>query len=68
MAGEAATVGGGRVTSFLEKPLPSATASRLQSPCFYLLHRAHQRLLARFLGERSDAPLAHRDATGHFVK
>ena len=57
-----------RVTSFLEKPSPSETNSRLQSPCLYLLHPAHQRLLARFLAERKDTPLAQRDATGHFVK
>ena len=57
-----------RVTSFLEKPSPSETNSRLQSPCLYLLHPSHQRLLAKFLAERKDAPLAQRDATGHFVK
>ncbi|XP_053630573.2 uncharacterized protein [Cherax quadricarinatus] len=27
----------GRVTRFLEKPLPSATLSRLQCPCFYVI-------------------------------
>ena len=27
----------GKVTSFLEKPKPTETSSRLQSPCFYIL-------------------------------
>jgi UTP-glucose-1-phosphate uridylyltransferase len=57
-----------RVTSFLEKPDPRKTTSRLQCPCFYLLHETHLKLIKNFLDEKKEAPLTERDATGNLLK
>ena len=57
-----------RVLSFVEKPQPTETASRLQSPCFYLLHRDHLRHLEMFLADKHDRPVHEKDATGHFLR
>eukprot|EP00050_Salpingoeca_kvevrii_P012383 m.22152 g.22152 ORF g.22152 m.22152 type:complete len:203 (+) comp3984_c0_seq1:3-611(+) len=57
-----------RVTAFLEKPGPEATASRLACPCFYILGGAALPLLGSFLDENSDKPLAARDAPGNFIR
>ncbi|XP_018020015.1 uncharacterized protein LOC108676451 [Hyalella azteca] len=45
--------GQGKVVSFLEKPEPHATPSRLQSPCVYLLHHLHLHLLQEFLDAKA---------------
>ncbi|TRY75025.1 hypothetical protein TCAL_15591 [Tigriopus californicus] len=58
----------GRVVSFLEKPDPSTTASRKQSPCFYLIHQEHLHEIEEFLKETKNGPLKARDATGNFLK
>ncbi len=58
----------GRVKSFLEKPKPEETTSRKQSPCFYLLHSDHLKLIEKFLDSKKDLPLAARDATGNLIR
>ena len=57
----------GRVTAFLEKPLPEATPSRNACPCFYILSKHGQSLIGQFLAERRDSPLIERDAPGNFL-
>ena len=47
----------GKVTSFLEKPKPTETSSRLQSPCFYILDAKCQGILDEFLEASKDLPL-----------
>ena len=47
----------GKVTSFLEKPKPTETSSRLQSPCFYILDTKCQGILDEFLEASKDLPL-----------
>jgi len=49
-----------KVVSFVEKPSPDETKSRLQCPCFYLLHQSHLKYLNEFLDERENAPLETR--------
>ncbi len=56
-----------KVTSFLEKPDPKTTASRTQSPCFYLLDPASLKLLDDFLDTTKNEPMVKRDATGNFL-
>ncbi|XP_068230042.1 UTP--glucose-1-phosphate uridylyltransferase-like [Palaemon carinicauda] len=56
-----------RVTAFIEKPLPTETASRLQSPCVYMMSGSSIHHIQNFLKEREDQPLHTRDATGLFV-
>lgn len=58
----------GRVISFLEKPNPSTTTSRKQSPCFYLIHQNHLGQIEEFLEGTKNEPLKARDATGNFLK
>ncbi|XP_064120572.1 uncharacterized protein LOC135225197 isoform X3 [Macrobrachium nipponense] len=55
------------VTGFIEKPLPTETQSRLQSPCIYMMSGASIHHIQTFLKEREDQPLHTRDATGLFV-
>ncbi|XP_037788507.1 uncharacterized protein LOC119583850 [Penaeus monodon] len=57
----------GRVTRFVEKPQPSEIASRIQSPCFYIISREGLQHLEMFLKEKKDKPLMTRDATGTFI-
>ena len=57
----------GRVTSFLEKPNPSETSSRLQSPCFYIFDTKCQEILGQYLEDSKDLPLEKKDATGNFL-
>jgi len=57
----------GKVTSFLEKPKPTETSSRLQSPCFYILDAKCQGILDEFLEASKDLPLEKKDATGNFL-
>ena len=47
----------GKVTSFLEKPKPTETSSRLQSPCFYILDAKCQGILDEFVEVSKDLPL-----------
>ena len=56
-----------KVVSFLEKPQPSMTPSRWQSPCFYLLHSSSHQLVDDFLASTSTLPMTSRDATGNFL-
>ena len=58
----------GIVTSFLEKPDPSATTSRFACPAFYVLRSSTLPLIATFLSERADAPLDQRDAPGTLIQ
>lgn len=60
--------GDNKVTAFLEKPGPDATASRLACPCFYMFSPAALELMPKFLDDRKDGPLAARDAPGNFVR
>ena len=53
------------VTSFLEKPKPTETKSRSQSPCFYLFDQASQKLLEEYLSQ--DLSMKQKDATGNFL-
>lgn len=55
------------VTGFIEKPLPTETSSRLQSPCLYMMSGASIHHIQTFLKERENQPLHTRDATGLFV-
>ncbi|XP_071522466.1 glucose-1-phosphate adenylyltransferase-like isoform X2 [Panulirus ornatus] len=57
----------GRVTRFLEKPLPVVTSSRLQCPCFYIISSESLHYLQIFLEQTKDKPLSSRDATGTFI-
>uniref|UniRef100_A0A6A7G933 Glucose-1-phosphate adenylyltransferase-like n=2 Tax=Hirondellea gigas TaxID=1518452 RepID=A0A6A7G933_9CRUS len=54
-----------KVTSLLEKPLPSETSSRLGSPCFYLLHYQSLLLLCDYVANSSS--LQEVDAPGVFI-
>ncbi|RKO84485.1 hypothetical protein BDK51DRAFT_38641 [Blyttiomyces helicus] len=58
-----------RIVGFVEKPLPTETASRLACPCFYYLKAQSLHLLEEFLKEKrgEGAALADMDATGKFV-
>ncbi|XP_065194555.1 uncharacterized protein LOC135825851 [Sycon ciliatum] len=55
------------VTSFLEKPRPTETQSRLACPCFYIFSSKALPLISAFLLELKDRPLAERDAPGNFL-
>ncbi|KAK7076114.1 hypothetical protein SK128_028120 [Halocaridina rubra] len=57
----------GRVTGFIEKPLPTETKSRLQCPCIYMISGTSLHHLKNFLVEKKDEPLQSRDATGLFI-
>eukprot|EP01135_Chromosphaera_perkinsii_P000693 Nk52_evm5s150 gene=Nk52_evmTU5s150 len=57
----------GIITSFLEKPAPTETSSRLACPCFYCFSPQAIVALHEFMQEKKDAPLQERDATGKFV-
>lgn len=57
-----------RVTAFLEKPGPEATAARNACPCFYILSPAAQQQIPAFLEAHKDGPLADRDAPGNFLR
>ncbi len=57
-----------KVESFLEKPSPLETRSRLQSPAFYLLTPADLALTSSFLEEKRNSALEEKDATGKFIK
>lgn len=57
----------GRVTAFLEKPLPETTLSRNACPCFYILSPQGHSLIGQFLAEKRDSPLREKDAPGNFV-
>ncbi|KAI9245507.1 nucleotide-diphospho-sugar transferase [Helicostylum pulchrum] len=56
----------GIITSFLEKPDPSATKSRSACPCFYLFHHNAIPLIEEFINmcKESNAPKEAYDATG----
>lgn len=56
----------GVITSFLEKPDPSATKARSACPCFYLFHREAIPLIEEFIDncKQSNAPKEAYDATG----
>ncbi|KAI9348826.1 mannose-1-phosphate guanyltransferase beta-like protein [Pilaira anomala] len=56
----------GTITSFLEKPDPSATKSRSACPCFYLFHRHAIPFIQEFIDKckESNAPKEAYDATG----
>ena len=56
---------GGLVVNMLEKPQPSATASRKGCPCFYLYTRDTLALLPAFIAGAQS--LAEADAPGHYV-
>ena len=58
----------GLVTSFLEKPSPTETDSRMESVPVYLYHPRHLRLIGTFLQNTGNGPLKARDAPGHFIK
>ncbi|KAL5496405.1 hypothetical protein EMCRGX_G012680 [Ephydatia muelleri] len=57
----------GCVTQFLEKPHPNTTKSRNACPCVYVFTSTSLELIRHFLEEKKDAPLAERDAPGHFI-
>lgn len=57
-----------KVTAFLEKPGPKATASRLACPCFYLLSSLALLELDNFMQQKADRPLEERDAPGNFIR
>lgn len=57
----------GIMTSFLEKPEPSATLSRLACPCFYLFARDSLPLLDEFIESCQGQPKEVFDATGKFL-
>lgn len=56
----------GVITSFLEKPDPSATKARTACPCFYLFHREAIPLIEEFIHacKEATAPKEAYDATG----
>uniref|UniRef100_A0A0K2TAP0 Nucleotidyl transferase domain-containing protein n=1 Tax=Lepeophtheirus salmonis TaxID=72036 RepID=A0A0K2TAP0_LEPSM len=56
-----------RVLSFIEKPLPHETKSRLQCPAFYLFNEDSVAFLEAFICETKYLPLVVRDAPGHFL-
>jgi NDP-sugar pyrophosphorylase family protein len=58
----------GIVSSFLEKPLPTATTSRKACPCFYILSKEVLPQVDMFLEEKKDFDLKERDAPGHLIK
>ncbi|KAI9496164.1 nucleotide-diphospho-sugar transferase [Zychaea mexicana] len=57
----------GVMKSFLEKPYPPDTESRLACPCFYLFDRQALPLLDAFVDEMKDQPKETFDATGKFL-
>ena len=57
----------GVMTSFLEKPDPKDTESRLACPCFYLFDRQALSLIDAFVEESKGQPKETFDATGKFV-
>ncbi|KAI7908268.1 mannose-1-phosphate guanyltransferase beta-like protein [Cokeromyces recurvatus] len=56
----------GMITSFLEKPEPTATKARSACPCFYLFHKKAIPLIQEFITicKESNAPKEAYDATG----
>lgn len=54
----------GRITTMLEKPSSSQTASRLAVPPLYLYHYEVIPRIVEFLTEKMERPLAERDAPG----
>src|SRR5205807_9668555 len=56
-----------RIQDFLEKPSSTQTSSRSACPCFYFLKSLTIPLIFRFLREKKEEPLEHRDATGKFL-
>ncbi|SAM01137.1 hypothetical protein [Absidia glauca] len=54
----------GVIQSFLEKPSPDQTPSRLACPCFYLLDPTARPLIRAFLDASRGLGLEHYDATG----
>ncbi|KAI8379838.1 mannose-1-phosphate guanyltransferase beta-like protein [Choanephora cucurbitarum] len=56
----------GLITSFLEKPEPTATQARSACPCFYLFHKEAIPLIEAFIKEckQVNAPKEAYDATG----
>jgi len=57
-----------KVLKFLEKPDANDTTSRFQSPCFYILSGAAQKLISTFLEMHANSSLETKDATGKFIK
>ena len=57
----------GRVTSFLEKPSPTETPSRRQSPCFYLLSREAVGMIKEYLDIHGNNKKKI-DSTGSFIQ
>ncbi|KAI9268009.1 nucleotide-diphospho-sugar transferase [Phascolomyces articulosus] len=57
----------GIMTSFLEKPNPKETTSRLACPCFYLFDKQALPLLDAFVEEFKGQPKETFDATGKFL-
>lgn len=56
-----------KVEKLLEKPEPSATASRSACPAFYAYRHACKPLIAAFLAEKASAPLEAKDAPGQLL-
>ncbi|KAI8371856.1 mannose-1-phosphate guanyltransferase beta-like protein [Blakeslea trispora] len=56
----------GQITSFLEKPEPTATLARSACPCFYLFHQEAIPLIQQFIQtcKLENAPKEAYDATG----
>ncbi|KAI8371645.1 nucleotide-diphospho-sugar transferase [Radiomyces spectabilis] len=59
----------GLITSFLEKPDPSQTTSRLACPCFYLLRRDALKYIDEFIAlcQANHEPKEAYDATGKLL-
>ncbi|KAG2216311.1 hypothetical protein INT45_009693, partial [Circinella minor] len=57
----------GIMTSFLEKPDPKETTSRLACPCFYVFDRDALPLIDAFVEESKGQPKETFDATGKFL-
>ncbi|KAL7636327.1 UNVERIFIED_CONTAM: hypothetical protein RMT77_013086 [Armadillidium vulgare] len=58
----------GMVKTFLEKPQPNETISRVQSPCCYLISQPSLVYINEFLDQMKNEPVSKKDATGNFIK